>query len=178
MKAPHDNESLWKRLHRAELLEEFCALMFDAQERYEDLLEWLEKNHISSSLGALSRFSDSHRSQWTLERAQRQYESLLSDEGSTLDEARRRVVAERVYALAASPHVSERALLKLRDQEIRLAQLEHDREKLAMLERRLKILEEQHSAARAAIEKADTPSDGGMTEETLKLVREALGMTT
>jgi len=138
MSAKPDNESLWKRLHRAEVLEEFCELMFAQEARYEDLLEQLEEWGISSSMGALSRFSDSQRSQWTLMRAKRQYEAMLRDEGVDLDEAQRKVVAERLYNLAASPAISEKALLKMRDQEIALATLKQNDRKLKLMEAKMK----------------------------------------
>lgn len=143
MKMPSDNESLWKRLNKAGVVDEFCELMFAQETRYEDLLAQLEKWGISSSMGALSRFSDSQRSAWTFRRAQRQYESVLADEGIDLDEATRRVVAERLYNLAASPNVSEKALLRLKDQEIQLAKLRNDGVKLEHAARRLAILERQ-----------------------------------
>jgi hypothetical protein len=143
MSAKPDNESLWKKLHRAEVLEEFSALMFDQQWRYEDLLEQLEKWGISSSLGALSRFADSQRSTWAFARAKRQYQSLLEDEGVDLDEAQKKVVAEKLFSLAASPHISEKALLKMREMEIKQAVLKQNERKLEQAERRLKILEEQ-----------------------------------
>lgn len=167
-----DNESLWKKLHTAEVLDEFCALMFDQQSRYEDLLEQLEKWGISSSMGALSRFSDSHRSTWTLQRAQRQYESVLSDNGVDLDEAQRKVVAERLYNLAASPHISEKALLKMRDQEIKLALLNHDRQRLEQAEQTLQQRQEVIDLQKRKIEALEAQAnavkedlkDGGLTD--------------
>lgn len=137
-----DNKSLAKKLADKELLEEFCSLMFDTQVNYKDLLEQLEKWGISSSIGALSRFSDSQRSQWTLARAKRQYESMLEDAGTTLDEAQKRVVAERLYGLAASPNISEKALLKMRDQEIKMAVLSQNDRKLTLLEAKVNAANE------------------------------------
>ena len=186
-----DNESLWKKLHKAEVLEEFQALMFDQQMRYEDLLEQLEKWGISSSMGALSRFADSQRSSWAMARAKRQYEAMLSDEGVDLDEAQRRVVAERLFNLAASPHISEKALLKLRDQEIALSKLRQDEQRLKQNEKRLEqaqeviemqrrkieAMEAEEAARKAKAEEAVSKAkDGGASEETIRVVREALGM--
>jgi hypothetical protein len=186
-----DNESLWKKLHKAEVLDEFCALMFDQQLRYEELLEQLEQWGISSSMGALSRFSDSHRSQWTLERAKRQYESMLQDEGVDLDQAQRKVVAERLYNLAASPSISDKALLKMRDQEIARAKLELDQARLMQAETKLKqaqevidmqrrkidAMEAEEAARKKAAEDAvNRAKDGGASEDTIRAVREALGM--
>jgi hypothetical protein len=191
MSAKPDNESLWKKLHRAEVLEEFCELMFAQEARYEDLLEQLEKWGISSSMGALSRFSDSQRSQWTLARAKRQYESMLRDEGVNLDEAQRKVVAERLYNLAASPAISDKALLKMRDQEIARAKLELDQARLVQAETKLKqaqevidmqrrkieAMEAEEAARKKAAEDAvNRAKDGGASDETIRAVREALGM--
>ena len=186
-----DNHSLWKRLHQAQVLDEFCELMFAQEMRYEDLLEQLEKWQISSSMGALSRFSDSHRSQWTLERAKRQYEAMLADEGVDLDEAQRKVVAERLYNLAASPHISEKALLKMREMEIKQATVRQNDERLKQNERRLEqaqetidmqrrkieALEAEEAARKKAAEDAvNRAKDGGASDETIRAVREALGM--
>ena len=191
MSANPDNESLYKRLHRAGVLEEFCELMFAQEARYEDLLEQLEKWGISSSMGALSRFSDSQRSQWTLMRAKRQYEAMLRDEGVDLDEAQRKVVAERLYNLAASPAISDKALLKMRDQEIARAKLELDQARLVQAETKLKqaqevidmqrrkieAMEAEEAARKKAAEDAvNRAKDGGASDETIRAVREALGM--
>lgn len=180
-----DNQSLWKRLHQAEVLEEFCELMFAQELRYEDLLEQLEKWQIPSSMGALSRFSDSHRSQWTLERAKRQYESMLADEGVNLDEAQRKIVAERLYNLAASPHISEKALLKMKELEIKTATVRQNDERLKQNEvrlaqaqttidlqtRKIEALEAQAEAAKKAAERAKEAVKGGSMDDT---TREAL----
>lgn len=173
MRDGRDNESLWKRLNKAGVVDEFCELMFAQETRYEDLLEQLEKWGISSSMGALSRFSDSQRSAWTFRRAQRQYESVLADEGIDLDEAQRRVVAERLYNMAASPHISEKALLKMRDQEIKLATVRQNDERLKQNERRLEQAQETIDMQRRKIEALEAQaarlkedlSDGSLSDE-------------
>lgn len=188
------NESLADRLVRAEVYDEFCTLMFGQRMRYEDLLEQLEKWSLSSSMGALTRFAESHRSQWILARAKAQYESILTDSGSTLEAAQRKLVAENLFNLAASPEVSDKTLLKMRDQEIKLAVLEHDKLKIEQGEKKLAQAQElieiqkqkiasleakeqaEKAAAEAALNKAT--HDGGMTEETMKIIRAALGMKT
>ncbi len=188
------NESLADRLVRAEVYDEFCALMFGQRMRYEDLLEQLEQWSLSSSLGALTRFAESHRSQWILARAKAQYESILTDSGSTLEAAQKKLVAENLFNLAASPELSDKTLLKMRDQEIKLAELrqaevklEHDERKLAqaqelieMQKQKIASMEAREQAEKAAAEAALTKAthDGGMTEETMKIIRAALGMKT
>lgn len=141
------NESLAERLQAAGVYDEFCALMFGQRMRYEDLLEQLEKWNISSSMGALSRFGDSQRSAWTLARAKRETQELLADESIDLDAAQRKVVAERLFNLAAAPDIGDKTLLKLRDQEIKMMQLQHDRTRLEQAERKLSLLEKQHQDA-------------------------------
>jgi hypothetical protein len=176
-----NNESLFDRLARAEVLEEFCELMFGQGMRYEDLMEQLEKWGISSSMGALSRFADSQRGEWSVRRARRLCEGLLKGQGVDLDLAQRKVVAERLFSLAASPNISEKALLKMRDQEIALAKLKQDDEKLKqnevklaqaqeqidMQRRKIEALEAAADAAAAAAERAkETVRSGGMDEKT------------
>ncbi len=194
MPAPRSNESLADRLVKAEVYDEFCTLMFGQRTRYEDLLEQLEKWSVSSSLGGLHRFSESHRSSWTLERARRMAAQELDNE--ELDEAQRKVVAERLFNLAASPDITDKALLKMRDQEIKVAIVRQNDEKLKQNERRLaqqddlidmqkrKIaaqeaeieeLERRRREAEDAVNKA--AENGGMSDETIKAVRAALRMS-
>jgi hypothetical protein len=186
------NESLADRLIKAEVYDDFCALMFGQRMRYEDLLEQLEKWSLSSSMGGLHRFSEAHRSQWILARAKAQHEAMLHDAGTTLDAAQRKLVAENLFNLAASPEVSDKTLLKMRDQEIKLAELAHDKLKIEQAERKLEQAQEliemqkakiaemkaeaerQRQAAEDAIAKAN--KDGGMTDETVKVIRRAMGM--
>lgn len=165
---PKRNESLASRLQAAEFYDEFCDLLFAQGMSYKPLLEQLEAWNISSSLGALSRFADSQRGPYSMERAKRQYEAMLNDEGSSLDEAQRRTVAERLYNLAASPDISAGALLKMRDQEIKMAELKQSEKrvlqaeraldqaekKLEQAERRVLALEAAAEAAAAALSRA------------------------
>lgn len=148
------NESLAERLIKAEVYDEFCALMFGQRLRYEDLLEQLERWSISSSLGALTRFSDSHRSQWILARAKAEHKAILEDSGSTLDAAQRKLVAENLFNLAASPEISDKTLLKMRDQEIKMAELAHDKLKIEQAERKLQLLEAKMHDVDAALNDA------------------------
>lgn len=179
------NQSLADRLQTAGVYDEFCALMFGQRMRYEDLLEQLEKWNISSSMGALSRFGDSQRSAWTLARAKRETQELLADESIDLDAAQRKVVAERLFNLAAAPDICDKTLLKLRDQEIKMMQLQHDKQrleqaevklqqaerKLEQAERKIAALEAQAEAAEKAAERAkEVLKGGGMDDAT----REAL----
>lgn len=145
------NESLADRLVRAEVYDEFCALMFGRRMRYEDLLEQLEKWGITSSLGALTRFSDSHRSQWILARACAEHKAMLENSGTTLDAAQRKLVAENLFNLAASPDVSDKTLLKMRDQEIKLAELAHDKLKIEQGEKKLAQAQELIEIQKAKI---------------------------
>jgi hypothetical protein len=187
------NESLADRLIKAEVYDEFCALMFGQRMRYEDLLEQLEAWSLSSSMGALTRFSESHRSQWILARAKAQHESMLHDSGTTLDAAQRKLVAENLFNLAASPEVSDKTLLKMRDQEIKLAELEHDKIKISQAEkkldqaqelidlqkRKIEALEAQATAAAAKIEELRDPAkaaDPEMRQRILDEVDLAMGI--
>lgn len=187
------NESLADRLIKAEVYDEFCALMFGQRMRYEDLLEQLEKWSLSSSLGALTRFSESHRSKWILARARAQHESMLHDSGTTLDAAQRKLVAENLFNLAASPEVSDKTLLKMRDQEIKLAELEHDKIKIGQAEkkleqaqelidlqkRKIEALEAQATAAAAKIQELRDPAkadDPEMRQRILDEVDRAMGI--
>lgn len=166
------NESLARRLTKAEVYHEFCELLFAQEIRYEDLLEQLEKWGISSSLGAISRFADSERSQYTLDRAKRQYEAMLKDESVDLDQAQRRMVAERLFNLAASPHITEKSLLKLRELEIKAAQLENDRRRIAILEGKIKSASDKLEELR----NPDVANDEEMRLRVLDAVDEAMGI--
>lgn len=183
------NESLAGRLIKAEVYDEFCALMFGQRMRYEDLLEQLERWNISSSMGGLHRFSESHRSEWILARARAQHEAMLHDAGTTLDAAQRKLVAENLFNLAASPEVSDKTLLKMRDQEIKLAELrqaevkltfderklEQAQELIDMQKRKIEALEAQAEAAKKAAENAKaTLQSGGMSEETRQQLMEEM----
>lgn len=159
--------SLADQLLKAEVYDEFAVMMFDQGKGYEDLLEDLEKWGISSSLAALSRFWASQRSQWTLRRARQMAEETLRLDPAELDEAQKRLVAERVFDLAASQNISEKGILRLRELEIKAEQLRNDARKLDQAERRIKALEDQAEAAmRAAQRTKDALKSGGMDDAT------------
>lgn len=140
-----DNRSLAKRLKDAEVYDDFCDLLFAKRMDYDDLLTHTEEKWgVVTSISAISRFADSERSQYTIERAKRCYASVLQDSGSTLDQATRAAVADRLFNLAVSPDVSEIALLKMRDQEIKLAELDQK-------DRRLQLLETQMQKVKDAL---------------------------
>jgi multidrug resistance efflux pump len=104
---------------------------------------------------------------------------MLEDNGTNLDEAQRKVVAERLYNLAASPHISEKALLKMRDQEIALAtvrqnderlkqnerKLEQAQETIDLQKRKIEALEAQAEAAAKAAERAKEAVKGGTMDD-------------
>lgn len=136
------NESLAERLNKAEVYDEFCALMFDQRMHYDELLEQLEKWGISSSLGALSRFKGTHRGHWALERAKREEKEFLSTHGAELDESTRKLVAMRIFQDAASPETSTKDVLRMRDQELQMAKLKQDAVKLEQAERKLSQAQE------------------------------------
>jgi hypothetical protein len=186
---PAINESLFERLHAAEVYEEFTALMFDQRMHYEELLEQLEKWGISSSLGALSRFKVSQRGPWAMERAKREEKEFLADNGAELDETTRKLVAMRIFQDAASPETTTKDVLRMKDQEIQMAKLKQDAVKLGQAERKLsqaqelidlqkrkiEALEEQATAARLAAEKAkDAIKSGGMDDATRAMLIEEM----
>lgn len=182
-KKPTDNESLWRRLHQAEVLEDFCDMLFGQRKKQAELLEQLEKWNISSSGAAISRFSDRHRSEWTLARARRMAAEVK--DGPDLDDMQRGIVAEKVFNLAASPDIDDVTLLRLRDQEIKLATIRQNDEKLRqnevrlrqaqetidMQRRKIEALEAQAAAAAAAAQRAKEAVKGGSMDDS---TREAL----
>lgn len=163
------NVSLAERLREAEMYDEFCALMFDQGMQYTELLAELEKWSIYSSLGALSRFKQSHRGPWAMARARRQYESILNDEGIDMDDAERKLVAQRLYQDAANPETSTKDVLRMRDQHLGAAKLklenqrlEHDAKRveqaqknLELAERKIVLLEAKMKEAAEVIDQAD-----------------------
>lgn len=190
-------ETLETKLVRADVYDEFCALMFDEELRYDDLMEKLESWGISSSKGALSRFNVSHRGPWAMERARLQHEKFLADNGATLDDTTRRLIAMRIFQDAASPNTSTKDVLRMAELEVQRARLQQDGVKLEQAETKLKQAqelidlqkrkiealeaaerraEEEKKAAEDAMLRAQ--KDGGMTDDTVRLIRTALGMET
>lgn len=188
---PSDNESLYSKLKSKDVLDEFCELMFSHERGYEELLEELEKWGISSSLGALSRFKRSQIGPWSMERAKREQRDFLEAHGADLDEVTRQMVAVNIFNAAANPNTPTKVVLKMRDQEIKMAMLKHDAQRLEQAEkklaqqdqlidmqrRKIEVLEAQRREAEKALEAA-TAKEGGISEDTIKAVRLALGMNT
>jgi hypothetical protein len=183
MKKPTDNESLWRRLRDAEVLDAFCDLLFGQRKKQAELLEQLEQWGISSSGPAISRFSDRYCSEWTFSRARRMAGEIAA--GPELDEIQRRIVAEKVFNLAARPDIDDATLLRLRDQEIKLATVRQNDERLKQNEvrlgqaqetidlqkRKIEALEAQAEAAMKAAERAKEAVKGGSMDDK---TREAL----
>jgi hypothetical protein len=191
-----DNESLSEKLKKAEVFGEFCELMFAHEVGYSELLEQLEKWSISSSMGALSRFKSSNIGQWSMDRAKREERDFLIQHGADLDEVTRNLVAVRIFQAAANPNTSSKDVLKIKDMLLREAQMKQDLKKLEQelgiktraLDQKDTIIqmqldkiaemkaeaERQRIAAEEAMLKAT--KDGGMTDETVKIIRRAMGM--
>jgi len=187
------NESLYDRLEKAEVREEFDALMFDQRMNYLELLEELERWGISSSLGALSRYKATWRGPWAMERAKREEREFLTTHGADLDESTRKLVAMRIFQDAASPETSTKDVLRMREQEIQMAKLKQDAVKLEQAERKLEqaqqmidlqkrkieALEAQAEAAAKELEKLRDPEkaeDPEMRQRILDEVDRAMGI--
>ncbi|MDZ4289423.1 MAG: hypothetical protein U0984_15775 [Prosthecobacter sp.] len=170
--AKHFPKSLADQLDKAEVYDEFCALMFDEGMRYEDLLEQLEKWNISSSLGSLHRFWESQRSPWTIARAKVLAAQAYDMAPADLDDAQRRALRERVFSLSVSPNVSEKALLKMRDQEIKIAMLAQNDRRIGILEGKMKEASDKLQELRDPV-KAD---DAAMRQRILDEVDRAMGI--
>lgn len=182
-------EPLADRLSKAEVYEEFCALMFDEELHYDDLLEALEKWGISSSKGALSRFKVSHRGNWAMERAKREEKEFLTTHGADLDESTRRLIAMRIFQDAAAPNTSTKDVLRMAELEVQKAKLQQDAVKLKQAqtkleqqqqlidiqERKIAGLEAEKRAAADVLNNEKTK--GGMSPETIATIRAALGMS-
>ncbi len=180
-----DNEALYDKLKRANVLDEFMELMFAHGTHYDDLLEQLEKWGISSSLGALSRFKASHLGAWSFERARQQEKDFLTQHGGDLDELTRNALRVRIFNDAASPNTSTKDVLKMQDLRLREANTKLDVERLQndvrqkdkaleqkdraleQSERRVEALEAQAAATKLAAEKTkDAIKSGGMDDAT------------
>lgn len=184
-----DLTPLSERLEKAEVYDEFCALMFDEELHYKELLEKLEEWGISSSGGSLSRFNASHRGPWSMERAKRQERAFLENQGMDLDEETRKVVAFRIFMDAASPNTSTKDVLRMAELEVQKAKLQQDAVKLKQAQtkleqqqqlidiqtRKIEALEEQKRAAADVLNNEKTK--GGMSPETIATIRAALGMS-
>lgn len=187
------NESLYDRLEKAGVRDEFEALMFDQRMNYLELLEELERWGISSSLGALSRYKATWRGPWAMERAKREEREFLTTHGADLDESTRKLVAMRIFQDAASPETSTKDVLRMREQEIQMAKLKQDAVKLEQAERKLEqaqqmidlqkrkieALEAQAEAAAIELEKLRDPEkaeDPEMRQRILDEVDRAMGI--
>lgn len=187
------NEPLRERLCKAEVVEEFDALMFDQRMHYEELLEQLEKWGISSSMGALSRYKATWRGPWAMERAKREEKAFLESHGADLDETTRKLVAMRIFQDAASPETSTKDVLRMREHEIQMAKLKQDAVKLQQAERKLtqaqelidlqkrkiEALEAQAAAAAQKIDELRDPEkaqDPEMRQRILDEVDRAMGI--
>lgn len=190
---PTDNQSLRDKLKAADVLDEFLELMFAHEKHYDELLEQLETWGISSSMGALSRFKASHIGPWSMERAKNEERDFLEKHGADLDEVTRRMIAQRVFQLAANPNTTSKDVLKMKDLLLREANMKLDIQRLEndirqrdkaleqkdraleQAERKVAALEEQKKAALQAL---TTTGTGGISDDTIKAVRQALGMST
>jgi len=188
-----EHEPLADKLKRAEVFDEFRELMFAHEKHYDELLEQLEKWGISSSMGALSRFKASYIGAWSMERAQREEREFLTKHGANLDDVTRNMIAVRIFNASANPNTSTKDVLKMKDLLIREAQMKQDAQKLKLdnehktkaLEQKqalidmqlakIAVLEAEKQAAKDAITAAT--KKGGISAETRKAMREALGMT-
>ncbi len=194
-KSSMDLTPLADRLTKAEVYDEFCALMFDEEMHYHELLLELDKWNVSSSKGALSRFKASQRGKWAMERAKREEKEFLATHGAELDEATRKLIAMRIFQDAAAPNTSTKDVLRMAELEVQKAKLQQDAIKLKQAQTKLEQAQElidlqkrkietleaaearvlaEKRAAEEAMLKAS--KDGGMTEETMKGIRKALGM--
>lgn len=187
-----DNEWLLDKLKAADVLDEFIELMFDHEQSYAELLEQLEKWKISSSMGALSRFKRRHMSAWSMDRARREEREFLEKNGANLDEVTRNMVALRIFNASANPNTSTKDVLKMKDLLIREAQMKQDAEKLKQdnehktraLEQKQELIEFQRREIEAleAQKKAaedilnSTKGKGGVSDESIAMIRKALGM--
>ena len=196
MPLPSDNESLASKLKAKEVFEEFVELMFGLETEYTELLEQLEKWDISSSMGSLSRFKGSHKGWWCMERAKREEREFLTQHGDNLDDVTRNMVKVRIFQAAANPNTTNKDVLKIKDLLLREAQMKQDLVKLQQdndlktraMDQKDEVIqmqrdkiaemkaeaERQRLAAEEAITKAN--KDGGMTDETVKIIRRAMGM--
>lgn len=158
------NESLYERLEKAGVREEFDALMFDQRMHYHEMLEELERWGISSSLGALSRYKATWRGPWAMERAKREEKDFLSTHGADLDEATRKLVAMRIFQDAASPETSTKDVLRMREHEIQIAKLKQDAVKLEQAERKLEQAQELIDLQKRKIEALETQAQAARKE--------------
>jgi hypothetical protein len=191
-----DNESLASKLKTKEVFDEFVELIFGLETDYEELLEQLEKWGISSSMGALSRFKASHIGAWSLERAKEAEREFLKEHGPNLDDVTRGLIAVRIFNAAANPNTATRDVLKIKevllreaglkqeikkleqDNELKTRALDQKDQTIALMREKMDQMKAEQERQRQAAEDAITRAnqDGGMTDETVKVIRQALGM--
>lgn len=188
-----DTSSLYDKLRTSGMLDEFRELMFAQQLHYDELLTKLEEWGISSSMGALSRFKAAHVGQWSMERAIDAERDFLKEHGADLDEATRKLIALRVFNLAANPDTPTKDVLKMKDLLIREANMKLSIEKLQNdIRQRDRALEqkdrdlEQRERRIAALETAGQQikqvstdpvlSPEEMRERVMRIVDESMGI--
>jgi hypothetical protein len=88
------------------------------------------------SLATLSRFFSSERSTHSLTRARRLAEEI-GFSLPELEEAERRLVAQQIFELGARPDTPPKVILRMKELHLKAAQMELDKKKLALAERKL-----------------------------------------
>lgn len=129
-------DSLGARL-TPERREELLTLFIDQRASYAEGLELLSKWNITSSIGALANFYQRERSSFVIQRAKHWLTDTAKMLPGEIEEAERTAIAQKMFELAASAETSEKGLLKMRDQHIKLAQLKVAERRVVMLEAKL-----------------------------------------
>lgn len=117
--------------------DELLAFFIDKRGTYDAAKDMLAEQGIETSIGALANFYQRERSVFTIERAKHWLKETAEMIPGEIEDAERRAIAQKMFELAASAETSEKGLLKMRDQHIKLAQLKVAERRVAMLEAKL-----------------------------------------
>lgn len=167
MSAKARSDSLWARC-TAEQREELLVFLLEAGGGFRDALAMLEKWGVRASLGSLSNFVSRNSMDWRLRRAA----ELAAEAGGKLppawEKSKRVAMAQKEFELAfrdlsLKEYVAlERLELDKRSARTRASQEER---KLAIAERRVKLLEDNQARAGAELAKLRDPATANSDSE-------------
>jgi hypothetical protein len=127
------SESLEARLtaeQRRELLDQLCVELIS----YDDAVEWCGGHGIETSKSSIGRFYQRNAFNHRLELAKEAAEQTADVLPEEIEAATKRVLTQKVFELVARADADPRAVLKVREQDLKA-------ENLKLLERRVVVAE-------------------------------------
>jgi hypothetical protein len=150
-------------------LDDFMIAMTEASDKQRGAigLEFCKKLGFKTSRSSIYENYRRHYLLWQLGFARST--AMATEKESTFDAEAKRLTAQRVFELLASPDLDPKVLVALARLEVARLRTEND-------SRRVKVLEGQVARAQAIIDGAKKRGKGGLTKETLEEVEKQLKM--